>query len=72
MNLSSKDVGLWGRPVRKMFRGQYPFPVFHYIPKHETIYWSLGFGSPCLLTQNTDAKTHTVAQRVQVHVVNVA
>lgn len=45
---------------------------FTTFPKQGTIYWSLGFGSPCLLTQNTDAKTHTVAQRVQVHTVNVA
>lgn len=33
MNLYSKDTGLWGRLVRKMFWGQYPFLVFYYISK---------------------------------------
>lgn len=73
LNYESILEGCWalGQACKEDVSGSV-FLYFTSFPMHEIIYWSHGFDSPCLLTQNTDAKTHTVAQRVQVHTVNVA
>lgn len=46
--------------------------ILHHFPCKKSSTGPMGLACPALLTQNTDAKTHTVAQRVQVHTVNVA